>query len=210
MEVQAFALLCALGLVTFLSSVTRASQIGWFLAGVLAGVMLLGPSLVLLPWQPLLSSDPGQVSLLLFMLCFARLGNFVVRDYLLMLVAGVLAVIWLQALGALGYPSLFALLLVGATSFTALAGSLYRPNFRTAFLLDEALLIVMVYALALAIVPGAMSGWDAAVGLKSNVAEKTAAAERDFAVLWLAAGFAVLGAAYARWKQLKVVSKKYK
>lgn len=207
MEVQAFSLLCALAMATFLSGISRPRQILCFLAGAGIGITLLAPSLVRLSWGPLIGSEPAQIALLLFMFAFARILNLM-RAYFLLALAGVLAVIWLQTLATLGYPPLFAALVVVGTSFAALFGSLHRPGFRTAYLLDEALLIVISYALALAIIPAAVTGWNAAVGLKSQAFTGNSIADDGGAVLWLAAGFAVLGAACAGWKRVEIVSRK--
>jgi hypothetical protein len=193
--------LCALGVVTCIASVARPVQCLYLLAGALGGVLVLNPAWLMLPWSPLLGSEPAQVSLLLFMLAFARvIGR--VQAHVLLSVAGVLAVIWLQALGSLGYPASFAWLIVLLACFTTVFCSLYRAGFRTETLLEEAFLIVMLYALALAIVPEVLSGWDAAVGLQ-NVSSRESLVEKEQGGLWLAAGFVIVGAAYAKWKRYR-------
>jgi hypothetical protein len=66
----------------------------------------------------------------------------------------------------------------------------------------------MLYALALAIVPAAMRGWDAAVGLRSSVDVESSAVASGAGVLVLAAGFAVLGAVFAAWRRFRITRKK--
>lgn len=199
METQAFALLCALGNVTFIATANRPQQAGPWLMGCLLGLFLVNPGWLGLPLAPLLAVEPTQTALLIFLLAFARIRKPSL-GWPLQFGAGLLAALWMLALVTQGYPEPLVGVQMVAVSLVTWFAVLRRPRFRTPQLLEDALLIVMAVALALAVVPEVLTGWRAAVGLQAagmGEAEETG----NYAVLVVAAGFGLLGIVYAKWKE---------
>lgn len=197
MTLQAFALLCALATLASAGAVTQRAQLGWIAAGAIGGMVLLLPALLGLPFAPLLAFEPAQVALLLVLFALARLrGGIGTRTGLV--IGGVLAVVWLQALRAVDWPLIAALPFVcAATACAALLGE--KKGFVTAQLQDDASIVVLAGGLLVAIVPGIVAGWSSAQVLQGGAGE--AGASSAAPVLWVAAGFVVLGAVFAFFRR---------
>ncbi|MGV3590960.1 MAG: hypothetical protein ACO1PZ_04670, partial [Gammaproteobacteria bacterium] len=140
--------------------------------------------------------------LLLVLFALARLrGGIGLRTGLV--IGGMLAVVWLQALRAVGWPLFAALPFVcAATACAALLGA--KKGFVTAQLQDDASIVVLAGGLLVALVPDVMAGWNSAQVLQG--AADGASASSAAPVLWVAAGFVVLGAVFAfvrsrRWSR---------
>lgn len=202
MTLQAFALLCALTTLASAGAVTRRAQLGWIVAGVFGGAVLLLPALLGLPFAPLLAFEPAQVALLLVLFALARLrGGISPRSGLV--IGGVMAVVWLQALRAVGWPLFAALTFVAATTASAALLGL-KKSFAPAQLQDDASIVVLAGGLLVALVPDIVAGWNSAQVLQG--AADGAGASSAAPVLWVAAGFVVLGAVFAyvrsrRWSR---------
>lgn len=202
MTLQAFALLCALTTLASAGTVTQRAQLGWIGVGALGGIVLLLPALPGLPFAPLLAFEPAQVALLLVLFALARLrGGIGPRTGLV--TGGVMAVVWLQALRAVGWPLFAALPFVAtATASAALLG--LKKSFAPAQLQDDASIVVLAGGLLVALVPDIVAGWNSAQVLQG--AADGAAASSAAPVFWVAAGFVVLGAVFAyvrsrRWSR---------
>jgi hypothetical protein len=195
MTLQAFALLCALATLASVAGAVRPAQLTYVLAGIAVSTALMIPALVGLPLAPLVTVEPTQVALLLALFALARLRNKVdVR--IALFVGGALAVVWLQALRGTGWP-LFAAFpfVMGVVAIAAFAG--LQRNFFPALLQEEVALLMLAGGLIVALVPGVLEGWDSAEALQGSMA---AEAEAGTKVVWIAAGFVVLGALFAWWK----------
>jgi len=191
MTLQAFALLCALATVSTVAGAARPAQLLWVCAGLLASVALMLPPLLALPWAPLLAVEPVQVALLLALFALARLrGKTGVR--ITLFIGGALAVVWLQALRGIGWPLFVALPCVLVCVAVAAIRGLKRSFFPAA-LQEDVSLLMLVGGLVVALVPGILDGWDSAEALQGGTA---AAVVTGRSVVWVAAGFVVLGAAY--------------
>ena len=199
---QAYALLCALAVLSCSATLSRWQQGGYWLAGLLVGLLLFSPALLGLPFASL-QVPPEQLALLLLLLAGTRIARGV-SPQLLLFCAGLLVHLWMQGLLLLGYPLVLALLLVfGACIFTMMA-CLHKPGFRTESLLHEAFLLLMAGGLALALLPELLRGWDHALGLQSVGGEGLAAATdvglgKESGVLWIAALCVALGILRALW-----------
>ncbi|MGV3591181.1 MAG: hypothetical protein ACO1PZ_05785 [Gammaproteobacteria bacterium] len=202
MTLQAFALLCSLTTLASAATVAQHAQLGWIAAGAIGGIVLLLPALLGLPFAPLLAFEPAQVALLLVLFALARLrGGIGPRTELV--IGGVMAVVWLQALRAVGWPLIAALpFVVAATASAAFLG--LKKNFAPAQLQDDASIVVLAGGLLVALVPDIVAGWNSAQALQG--AADGAGASSAAPVLWVAAGFVVLGAVFAyvrnrRWSR---------
>jgi hypothetical protein len=195
MTLQAFTLLCALATISCVAGATRRSQFAFIGGGVVAGTVLMLPSALGLPFAPLLAVEPSQVALLLVLFALARLhGDVGVRRGLFL--GGMLAVVWLQALVGTGWPWFAAGPFIAAVVAVA-AGYGLKQTFFPPQLQDEVALLVLAGGLLLALVPGMLGGWDSAQALQGEVAARAASVNN---VVWVAAGFVVLGAVFAWWK----------
>ena len=195
MTAQAFALLCALATLSCVAGAVRAAHALYVAGGMLFGVVLLQPDALRLPFAPLVTVEPTQVALLLVLFALARLRGHV-PPRLALSIGGLLAVIWFQALRATGWPSAFALPFV--LGIVALAFGLgRRRTFYPATLQDDVALFVLAGGLLVALVPEIVGGWNSAQVLQ-GAADAAAAGSAD--VVWVAAGFVVLGAVFAWWK----------
>jgi hypothetical protein len=202
MAVQAFALLCALAAVTCSASATRAIQLWYWPAGALPGIVLFNPAWLALPFAAPLAIEPAQSALLLVLLAGASLRG-AVSVAVLLSAGGLLSVLWLQVLLSLAWPLPLALPLVLVCVLLAMFCKLRRPGFCPVDLHEEALVILLVAALALALVPDLVRGWSTALGLQAVGADGNAETG-NAGVLWVAAGFVVFGAVFAQWQYRRV------
>lgn len=197
MTVQAFILLCALTTLASAGAAARIAHLGWIAAGFVAGLVLLLPALLGLPFAPLLAVEPTQVALLLVLYALARLrGGIGLRTGFV--IGGVLAVVWAQALRATGWPLFAALPFVAIVTALAAWLGVKKEEFVTAQLQDDVSIVVLAGGLLVALVPDIVAGWNSAQVMQGGAgAVDAAAATRE---IWIAAGFVVLGAVFAWWK----------
>lgn len=200
MTQQAIALLCALATLASVSGAARHSQLGWVCGGIIAGAALMLPGLLALPFAPLVTVEPAQIALLLSLFALARLRGSV-GTRLVLFIGGMLAVIWLQSLRGVGWP-LFAALpfMLCVVTIAAMLG--LKQKFFPAVLQDEVAVMLLAGGLLVALVPGILNGWDSAEALQGGPAADSAAGTH---VVWVVAGFVVLGATFtwvksAWWK----------
>lgn len=195
MTLQAFALLCALATLSCVGSAVRATQLAFVVGGMLASIVLMLPATLALPWAPLLVVEPTQISLLLALFALARLRGSV-RKGVALFVGGALAIVWLQALRGVGWP--FAVALPFVLCVVAIAGFAgLKREFFPAALQDEVVLLTLVAGLLVALIPGVLAGWNSAEALQGSSAAAAASGKN---VVWVAAAFVVLGAAFTWMK----------
>lgn len=203
MTLQAFALLCALTTLASVGAALRPAQLAWSAAGAIAGIVLLVPGLLALPFAPLLAFEPPQVALLLVLYALARLrGGIGPRTGFV--IGGILAIVWLQALRAVGWPLFAAMPFVFVVTALAALLGLRKKHFVTAQLQDEVSIVVLTAGLLVALVPEIVAGWNSAQALQGAAGDAKALPAAP--VVWVAAGFVVLGAVFAyvrsrRWSR---------
>lgn len=203
MSLQAFVMLCALTTLASAGAALRLVHLAWIAAGAIAGAVLLMPGLLALPFAPLLAFEPAQVALLLVLYALARLRSGIgLRTGLV--IGGVLAIVWLQALRAVGWPLFAAVPFVFVVTALAALLGLRKKNFVTAQLQDDISIVVLAGGLLVALVPEIVAGWNSAQALQGAAGEANAASAAP--VVWVAAGFVVLGAVFAyvrsrRWSR---------
>jgi len=107
---------------------------------------------------------------------------------------------WVAALVSQGYGPELSLSLVIVVSLTTYYCVSRVPNFSNKALREEANLIVLASALALAIVPEMVNGWYATT---SDQATEVAGSTNSVApgVLLVAGLFVILGVLYTNWKR---------
>jgi len=113
---------------------------------------------------------------------------------------GGLAGVWGAMLAAQGVPWWLAVPLAAIGPVAACLRA-RRPEFAPPQLRDEALIIVTVCALAVAMLPGVMDGWQAAVNLSVQSSEQAAAAVVPAWTLAIGASALTLGALYSMWSR---------
>ena len=116
------------------------------------------------------------------------------------LAAGFAAAAWISILEAQGLPWLPGAMAAVALLAVAVALAARRQRFMPAEVRDEALVLIALFALLLAVGPDVVDGWRSSIALK---AEPLAAAGPQ-AGPWLGALVAavvLLGAAYTAWKR---------
>lgn len=203
MSLQAFVMLCALATLASVGAAVRPVHLAWIAAGLVAGVLLLMPGLFALPFAPPLAFEPAQVALLLVLYALARLrGGIGLRRGLV--IGGALAIVWLQALRATGWPLFAAMPFVFAVTALAAVLGLSKKNFVTAQLQDDVSIVVLAGGLLVALVPDIVAGWNSAQVMQGATGDANAASVAS--VVWVAAGFVVLGAVFAyvrsrRWSR---------
>lgn len=114
--------------------------------------------------------------------------------------AGVSSAAWVSVMQLQGLPWPAAALAASAVALAAVGLAARRPGFATADVRDEALLLVALFALLLAVGPGVVDGWRSAVTL---TAEPLAAGGPSVGP-WLGAtvvAAVLLGGAYSLWKR---------
>ncbi|MEQ1910356.1 MAG: hypothetical protein ABMA15_16160 [Vicinamibacterales bacterium] len=108
------------------------------------------------------------------------------------------AVLW-QVLCAQSLPPLLALVVATAPCLASTLLTTARPHFAPPHLRDEGLLLVLVFAVVVAMVPAFSEGWHAALSLNAD----SAASQPAQVPLWTAATAAsvvALGASYSAWR----------
>ena len=201
MEIPAFALLCSLCAAAFSAGAVHRAHLGYWLGGLLLFVALCAP---FTPWARagvVLTVEPQQFAGALALAGFLLLKS-PGRAGISVFLGGAAAALWFVALTAQGLPPALGLSLATILPLAALLGAIHRPGFAAARYREEALVIVLVLALAVALVPGALDGWRSAVGLKAvEVTPTTEAVAAGGQTALLVAGlFIILGCIYASWK----------
>jgi hypothetical protein len=201
MATQLFPLLCGFATVIFAASTRQLGQGLYWLAGFLLAGFLVGA------WSGpnigYLLLDPAQVATVLVLAALLKFqtSRF---DIALLVFSGLIAAIWANSLILSGYPGLPVTAVVVVLSALTVGCSVYRKEFVTEKLLDEALLILLLMALFIAIVPAAIAGWQSASGLQGLDASQGGTAING-GVLVIVLAFAVLGGVYKKWKDNRVV-----
>lgn len=182
-------MLCALGATTFAAAAApRRRWLVAFAIGFLAIVMRPGG-------QP----DPEVAGL------FAALGAIVYLfrpryAWLGFVLGGALAGMLVQVMGLVGGPVVVTAPLValglGATVWLVRT----RPAFAPVALREEALLIICMLGLGVAVMPSVLDGWQAAANLNTRI-ENVAQQAIPMWVLSVVAASTLLGAAYALWSR---------
>jgi hypothetical protein len=116
------------------------------------------------------------------------------------LAAGFCGAVWLSILRTQGLPWLPAMVGVALVIAAAVALAARRPGFVPAELRDEALLLIALFALLMAIGPDIVGGWQSAVALTAEPLGAAAPAVSP----WLGAlvvASVLLGGAYSLWKR---------
>lgn len=113
---------------------------------------------------------------------------------------GAAAGLWSLVLTAQGLPTVLATVFAALLALSALLCAVHRPGFALPRFREEALVIVFILALAVALVPGVLEGWQQALGLAAI--DLTASAEEAYgaSALLIAGLFIILGCLYASWK----------
>ena len=184
-------MLCALGAATFAAA--AAPRRRWLIAlalGFVSPVVFSGPAPV---------PDPEVAGL------FAAGGAIVYLfrpryAWFAFVLGGAVAGMLIQVTTVLGAPALVSapLVAVGMAGIVWLART--RPVFSPEALREEALLIVCMLGLAVAVLPSVLDGWQAARNLNMRVENVATQAIPTWA-LSVVATSTLLGAAYALWSR---------
>lgn len=199
MESQALALICGLSAISFMASAKKPlSRIAW-LAGFGLTLIAVNPLLPGLPVNFRISVAPSQIALIIVILSSVLIGKPVLSRQAA-LFSGSMSAFWVAALVSQGYGPELSLSLVIVVSLTTYYCVSRVPNFSNKALREEANLIVLASALALAIVPEMVNGWYATT---SDQATEVAGSTNSVApgVLLVAGLFVILGVLYTNWKR---------
>jgi hypothetical protein len=120
-----------------------------------------------------------------------------------LLVAGVLAGSWSALLEAQGVPVSIAIVAAALAPMASLYFASRSPSFLPGRIRDEALLGLIVGGVLVAMLPGVLDGWQAAVNLKIQGAEPGSEAMAAVPVwtMTLGAGALVSGALFSLWSR---------
>jgi len=197
-ELQAFSLLCGLSSISFIATADSIKCILPWLFGFAIALIMVNPHALSLMQDPALSFEPPQFALLIAITAFL----LIMQPTLItpaVFFAGVLAAIWVTGLTSQGYGISLSLLMVVLISITTFYCVLARPDFCHVSLRQEAFIIVLVSAMAMAIVPEIINGWTSAVSL-SGIGSKHGNTLGP-GILLLVVFFAALGGLYSNWKR---------
>ena len=198
MSQQLFALLCGLGTVGFTACADRGKQGIYWLAGFVGLFVLIRP-LGIFPFNNgLLAVNPTQIAMVLALAAFLKLQKTHLIPHAAVF-GGMLAAFWIDMLIRQGYPTVPVITMVTGVALLAFLGSVYRSGFVSPPVLDEALIIILLMALFVAIIPDAISGWQSATSLQGIDAGQGAQTGNP-GVLLLIFSFVILGSLYAGWK----------
>ena len=199
MESQALALLCGLSAISFMANATKPlSRIAW-LTGFGLTLIVVNPFLPGLPANLRVSIAPSQIALMVVILASVLLGKPAVARHAT-LFSGSMSAFWVAALVSQGYGLGVSLSFVIVVSLTTYYCVTRLPNFSSKTLSEEANLIVLASALALAIVPEIINAWYTTT---SNQAAQGAGSTNSVGpgVLLIAGLFVILGVLYTNWKR---------
>lgn len=115
------------------------------------------------------------------------------------LAAGAAAAVLWRLLGTEFLPASLAFVVALAPGLTSALLVSARPRFAPPRILDEALLLVLVFGVVVAVLPGFSEGWRAALALNAESTSNPRAA----LPLWTmatSAGVMVLGGGYSLWR----------
>lgn len=193
-------LLCAVAAVTFCAGANgRISLIPATVGYILATFLFLTPPLLPSLSFPSFSLvvQPTQLAVVLAMVAgYGLLASH--RSGVLMVFGGIAAAYWSAMLDSQGIPLAAAIAGPVLVSLASVFCTLSRPGFASLQLRDEALVIVMVLALAQAIVPTVMDAWRSAAVFQDAALTYDNGRE-TLLVLTQMALFFVLGALYQGW-----------
>lgn len=202
-------LLCAVAAVTFCAGANgRISLIPATVGYILATFLFLTPPLLPSLSFPSFSLvvQPTQLAVVLAMVAgYGLLSPH--RSRVLMAFGGIAAAYWTAMLAGQGIPLALAIAGPVLVSFASALCTLCRPGFASPQLRDEALVIVMVLALAQAIVPTVMDAWRSAAVFQDAALTHDNGRE-TLLVLTLMALFFVLGALYQGWILKRWIAKR--
>jgi hypothetical protein len=199
MELHAFALLCGIATVTCCAHIASVALDGWrWLVMVLLSLFILSPLAGLLPSVAPLSVQPSHAALLIALAAMSLLRRRSAKMALTW--GGLVTAMWISALLTAGYPMVIAFTwpLAGAAITQAL--SLRCSGFRSEALLQEALVVLLVIALTVALVPELLAGWRSASALQGIDAAPVSAPVAGLGAISVATVCVVLGILYTGWK----------
>lgn len=185
---HALSMLCGLGTATFATSATGWRTASGLTLGFAAAAVLIRPERLPNPvWT-------GGLVALAAILQLVRPG---VRP-LTAASGGALAGLWSSILRMQGLPPAPALILAAALPAISAILTARRPAFAPVTLREEALVVVLLLGLAVAMAPEVSAGWRSALAL--NLEEKNSVGQIVPAwVLFLSAVSAALGGLYSLW-----------
>jgi len=112
---------------------------------------------------------------------------------------GAMAGIWVAVLQAQGLPSVLAVALGAVVPTVCAVLAALRPGFSSTAMQEESLLLVVGFALLLAVVPAIAMGWQSAIALKA-VPLGTDVSSANAWILTLVLACVVTGGLYSVWK----------
>lgn len=204
MAYQLFPLLCGLATLSFTACANRHRHLLHWFSGFLLVLVLTNYRVDGI--RALMLIDPIQIATVLGLAAFARLHKPSANSAAVVL-GGMVAALWINSLTAFAYPRLPVIVVVSLLTSIVFYAAIHRKNFVSVLLLDEALIIVMILSLLVAVVPAALAGWQTAESLQvlgSVAGEVTANGQSqtdpNSAVLMLSLAFLVVGCIYGKWK----------
>lgn len=184
-------MLCALGAVAFAATAgLRVRTIAAMAVGLVAGVVWASPGRL---------PDP----VLIGSLAVIAAGVYLFRPRLRLAIAafgGLLAGMMTSLIEVQGVPAIMSPVLAVALLAVPAWLARTRPTFAPELLRDEAMLIVGVVGLGVAMLPGVLDGWQAATTL-SAASERTSAAAVPIWTVGLLLTASSLGALYSLWSR---------
>lgn len=196
MALQLFPLLCGLSAVCFTAFTNSRSHVVYWLLGLFAFTTLLAP------WfgraTGLLFVEPEQLATIVALAALYKLENENHSTAAAMF-GGALMALWINALNLAGYSWSLASVFVLLVAVITILCAIYRSTFVSYEYLNEALIIVLLMAVAIAILPTAIAGWQAAAGLQ-GLESSQASNSQNLGVLLLVLVFVFIGIIYGKWK----------
>lgn len=200
MELHAFALLCGIATVTCCAHINSHSSEGWrWLLTMVLGLALLPPFALLLPNVVPLAMQASHAALLIALAAMSLLRR--PSAHMALYYGGFLTALWISTLLTAAYPLLLAVLLPLAAALTTQLLALYRPGFRSESLLQEALIVLLMISLPVALVPELIAGWRSATALQGiDPATVAAPLVSGVGAVTVAVMCVLFGILYTRWK----------
>lgn len=191
MEAGVFALLCGLSSVCFCACIKQHKALFYYLTGFCI-------SLAVFNWN-YLEIEPIPFSFVIMLAAFVQIKN-PVRTHFALFCGGLFAGMWVRVIFLQGLSVWLALFLVLGFSGITLYLSLNRKGFTNSILQDEAMSMIFILALGLAVFPELVTGWQAALNLQKIDAGKNSDKIAP-SVLLIMLFFTLLGVLYSRWKR---------
>lgn len=185
---HALAMLCSLGAVAMATFAVRPRSLVALAFGFGAAALVVRPDAL---------PDPAAVGGAIVAVAATALLRPRYAD-LIAASAGVLAAIWMSMLEAVGAPLIAAILIAVAPVICSAFFTRRDLKFAPLDLREEALLLVLVFAVVVALAPGVAAGWQSATAL--NLEQKEVGAQVVPAwTLLFTLGAAAAGGLYSVW-----------